>query len=182
MLIILIFKIWWLFSGYFASNMTFVLIPNFSTHQSPQALNPTVEDIRTHWFCFAIQTDSGWAPLLIESLLVMGGSVSRAQQVRKKKKNKKSKRNLRDASCLSQGENCVGSHNSHNTSTVLASLYVPLRGRYEAAAIDSDDSLPSPVILWEWDFFFRGLLGSCPTVWIQEFGSALVLVSWGFLK
>lgn len=64
----------------------FVLIPNFSTHQRPHTPNPTVEDIRTHWFCFAIQTVSGWAPLLIESLLVMGGSVCRAQQERKKKK------------------------------------------------------------------------------------------------
>lgn len=95
----LLFQIW----------LFFVLVSDFFTHQCPQALNPTVKDIRTHCFCFAIQTDSGWAPLLIESLLVMGGSVCRTQQVRKKKK-----RNLRDASCLSQGENCVGSRNSHN--------------------------------------------------------------------
>lgn len=49
-----------------------------------------------------------------------------------KKKKKKQRRRLRDASCLSQGENCVGSRNSHNTSSVLASLWVPLRGTYEA--------------------------------------------------
>lgn len=35
---------------------------------------------------------------------------------------------LGDPSCLSQGENCFCSHNSHNISPSLASLCVPLRG------------------------------------------------------
>lgn len=48
---------------------------------------------------------------------------------------------LSDASCLSQGENCFSSHNSHNISPFLASSYVPLRGTYEEEANDSDDSL-----------------------------------------
>lgn len=140
-MLLLVLLIWGLFSLFFWC--TFLHILNFSTSAST-GTKPSSGGHQNSLVLFC-NPNWQWMSSTVDWIPPCHGWKCLPSTAGKKKKKK---RNLRDASCLSQGENCVGSRNLHNTSTVLASLYVPLRGTYEAEAIDSVDSLPSSVILW----------------------------------
>lgn len=64
------------------ASVLFVLLnPTLSPHLRPQTSNPITHCfVRTHWIWFFIYTDSGWTPLSVEFLLVLDGTVRRAQQ------------------------------------------------------------------------------------------------------
>ena len=126
------FFLWFLFQ---VSVLFVLLIPTFYPHLRPRTSNPiTHYFVRTHWIRIFIYTDSGWTPRWLNPSLSW-------IELFAERSGKGA--DLTDVSCLSQGENCFCSHNSHNTAPFLDSLYVPLRGIYEEEVTDSDDSLLS---------------------------------------
>ncbi len=70
------------FDFFLQESVLFVLlIPTLSPHLHPQTSNPITHCfVRTHWIWFFIYTDNGWTPLLVEFLVVLVGTVRRAQQ------------------------------------------------------------------------------------------------------
>lgn len=90
--------------------------------------------------------------------------VAEHSRYRKKKKKKAKETPERRFLFISRWKLCWLSQFAQHIQR--AGLFVGTsEGHIWSRAIDSDDSLLSSVILWA-SFFFRGLLGSCPTVWI----------------
>lgn len=123
---------WWLFSSSFASDMTSICSDSRFLHSSTSTGTKSHSGGHQNSLVLFCYPNWQWVSSSVDWIPPCHGRKLLPSTAGTEKKKKKQRRRLRDSSCLSQGENCVGSRNSHNTSSVLASLWVPLRGTYEA--------------------------------------------------
>lgn len=135
------------------SALSVLLIPTLSPHLRPKTSNPI-----THCLC-QNSLDLNFLFILTVGELHCWLNSSLSWMDLFAEHSRKGA-GLSDASCLSQGENCFCSHNSHNIPLFLAFSYVPQRGTCEEGANESNDSLSASCfsyvcIFWRNEKSFR---------------------------